>query len=117
MGIGRDEVEELAPAPWPGGARLLSEAMRPADTADRWTGFAPAAGALDGVALIVARNEQEEATAIALAAREAAEEAGPRGALGPPRPPLPRPLPAGLARRGLGPDLPAGARPQCEPAV
>ncbi len=81
MGASRDDVEELAPAE--GAARLraglLSEAMRPAETTDRWSDVAQRLGdkarteAVAGIALLEARNEAEEALAIALALREAIE--------------------------------------------
>jgi ATP-dependent helicase/nuclease subunit B len=63
--------------------RLLGEALRPAETTDRWaeTATADAEGAMAGVTLMVARNEQEEATAIALALREAVETPGATAAL------------------------------------
>src|SRR5436190_3884538 len=80
LGVTRDEVVPLARAPRAVRVRtkLVSEALRPADTTDRWASFTasktiPRAveAALAGVGLLVARNEQEEALAIALAIREA----------------------------------------------
>lgn len=79
IGIARADVEDLAqPAP-PLLARnlIVSEALRPAETTERWLDAAPhvaralADGALDGVCLVEAANEREEAIAIAVALREA----------------------------------------------
>lgn len=59
--------------------KIISEAMRPADTTDRWPHFQAAVAAhqrvvaLDGVALVEAPGEREEALAIALALRETLE--------------------------------------------
>jgi ATP-dependent helicase/nuclease subunit B len=86
IGIARADVEDLAPSPpedlappSPLAARnlVVSEALRPAETTERWVeaaaevGQALADGALDGVALIEAANEREEAIAIAVALRDA----------------------------------------------
>lgn len=80
--IGRADIVDLGGAPGSieGRARLMSQAMRPAVTTDNWVGFKEAAiapdtlkSALSGVGLVVARNEQEEALAIAVAFREAVE--------------------------------------------
>lgn len=60
-------------------ARLVSEALRPAATTDRWTGYlarvspGERAEALAEVELLTARNEAEEALAVAIALREALE--------------------------------------------
>lgn len=55
--------------------RIVNEAMRPAETTDAWAGrpgdAAPASEAFAEVALIEARNEEEEALAVAIALREA----------------------------------------------
>ena len=73
LGVPRDAVEALC-APQPAlavRARLVAEALRPAETTDLWASRAgpvdPAA--LDGVTLIEAANEREEAFAIAVALR------------------------------------------------
>jgi ATP-dependent helicase/nuclease subunit B len=83
IGIAREEVATLGRVTdaVEARARLLSEALRPAATTDAWVGFRKSApqgvdAALDGVGLVVARNEQEEALAIALAFRETVEDPG-----------------------------------------
>jgi ATP-dependent helicase/nuclease subunit B len=80
IGILRSDVVVLGEAA-PAAAlreRLVSEALRPAETTEAWAPGgavirdpATLAGALAGVGLLVARNEQEEALAIALAIRKA----------------------------------------------
>lgn len=76
LGVDRGEV-----GPWPGsdGARsarqvFLTEAMRPPDTADLWAVAARESSAVlragvEGLALIEAANEREEALAVAIAMR------------------------------------------------
>ncbi len=96
--------------------RLLSEALRPAATSDRWRGFRAeiAAGdfdlaaALDGLALIEARNEAEEALVVALALREAIEDPSATAALVTPDRDLARRVAAELTRWGLEIDDSAG---------
>lgn len=73
LGVARDAVEELS-APPPALAarmRLVAEALRPAETTDAWAARAGSVdpAALDGVTLIEAANEREEALAIAVALR------------------------------------------------
>jgi ATP-dependent helicase/nuclease subunit B len=80
IGITRKEVAALAlPAPH-GREMLVSEALRPASTTERWqsrrntTDFDPAANrALATLSMIEAANAEEEALAIAVALREAVE--------------------------------------------
>lgn len=70
-------------------AKLISEAMRPASTTERWHTFIAdaasdeidIAGSLNGVSLIEAATQQDEAEAIALILREAAETPGRTAAL------------------------------------
>lgn len=68
-------------------ARLISEAMRPAGTTERWEAFAaearrnPAASAPKGLSLIEAPTAQDEAEAVALILREAVETPGRTAAL------------------------------------
>ncbi|MEJ0011455.1 MAG: double-strand break repair protein AddB [Bauldia sp.] len=116
MGVARDAVTPLGDAP-DGGARvrLLSEASRPAETLDAWAGYTPPPAALDGVDLLVARNEQEEATAIALAIREAVEKPGVTVGLVTPDRTLARRVAAELGRWGLAVDDSAGAPLANEP--
>ncbi|MCZ8316160.1 double-strand break repair protein AddB [Phreatobacter sp.] len=76
VGIDRESVAVLA-APAPHGREaLVSEAMRPAATTDRWAmgGLSIPDAALDGVTVIEAANEREEALAIAIVLREVAED-------------------------------------------
>ncbi len=78
VGIGRDAVTILGEVPRGRAARdrLVSEALRPADTTDRWAALDLDAAALEGVTLIDAADEREEALAAALALREALEGPG-----------------------------------------
>jgi ATP-dependent helicase/nuclease subunit B len=70
-----------------GRARLISEAMRPAGTTERWEAFAaaarkdPEAAAPQGLSLIEAPTAQDEAEAVALILRAAAETPGRTAAL------------------------------------
>jgi ATP-dependent helicase/nuclease subunit B len=80
LGIARRDVTELgAPAPpLAARTRLIAEALRPADTTDHWREFRSAfrdsfATALDGVAVVEAAHEGEEALALAIRMREALE--------------------------------------------
>ncbi|MBZ8133611.1 double-strand break repair protein AddB [Afifella sp. IM 167] len=78
LGCRREEVRELAAAPAPLAARmrLVSDALRPAATTDHWA-EAPAPGGeggLEGIALIEAQDEREEALTAALILRRAVEE-------------------------------------------
>ena len=89
MGADRSDVADL------GGAddviaarsRLVSEALRPAETTDLWQAnrgavtASVAAGALENMALIEAPDERHEALAIAIALRSAVSEPGRRAAL------------------------------------
>ena len=89
IGILRADIEEIGE---PDGearlrARLVSEALRPAETTDEWagsrTGFGGAEidAALAGVTLVEAPRERDEAAAIAVALRQAVEETGGSAAL------------------------------------
>ncbi len=83
-GIDRREVMTLGAVtpPLTARARLVSEAMRPAETTEAWAEAAPVPpDATEGLTLLVARNEQEEALALALALREAVETDGATAAL------------------------------------
>jgi ATP-dependent helicase/nuclease subunit B len=76
LGIARGEVDEIAPPALPAREHLLSEAMRPAATTDRWAERAPddAMPSTEGLAVIEAANERDEALAIAVLLREVAED-------------------------------------------
>ena len=91
--------------------RLVGEALRPAETTDQWAAIdvAEAGAAMRGVTLMVARNEQEEATAIALAIREAVEKPDVTAALVTPDRTLARRVAVELGRWGLAIDDSAGA--------
>ena len=105
IGIARHEVADLADAPPRIATRtaVLAAAMRPAGALD-WTKVTVEPDALEGVGLIVARNEQDEATAIALAMREALEQEGASAALVTPDRTLARRVAAELGRWGLAVD-------------
>ncbi|MFZ5692617.1 MAG: double-strand break repair protein AddB [Pseudomonadota bacterium] len=83
LGVTRDQVEQLAQPAAHGRERLASEAMRPAETTDRWrdtlreNGFeAQKQSALASLTLIEAATAEEEAVAVALALREAMNDDG-----------------------------------------
>jgi ATP-dependent helicase/nuclease subunit B len=83
--LARLNVPRADVTPWPPGtapgpeaarARLLREAMRPAETTDRWRDLSPRDIDLDGLtgfSLVECASVQEEAGVIALAMREALE--------------------------------------------
>ncbi len=108
-----DTVQLWADAAPPCAARnaLLSLAMRPAPVTDQWRlegpAFGDVAGATAGISLIEAPSPRHEATAIALALRDAAES-GRTAALITPDRGLTRQVSAALARWGLEPDDSAG---------
>ncbi|ADZ72614.1 double-strand break repair protein AddB [Polymorphum gilvum] len=126
LGLGRDRV---APLGGPETAdlalrdRIVSEALRPAETSDAWTGFlertplAARRAALSDVALLSARNEVEEALAVAVVLREAVER-GETAALVSPDRMLARRVAEDLGRWGIAVDDSAG-RPldQTPPAI
>ncbi len=109
IGVSRDEVLTLGAPPPALAARaaLVSEALRPADSTDAWRlrdgALAPAAvaEALDGVAVIVADHETEEAIALAIAMREVLETPGKTAVLVTPDPSIARRVSAELARWGV----------------
>ncbi|WP_075214316.1 double-strand break repair protein AddB [Mongoliimonas terrestris] len=109
MGIDRDAVRPLGVVTDAAARRfrLVSEAMRPAETTDRWPAFTAALApdgldaALHGMALVVAANEAEEALAVALALRETLETEGATAALVTPDRTLARRVCAELARFGV----------------
>jgi ATP-dependent helicase/nuclease subunit B len=109
IGIRRDDVKTLGSLSPDLDARsaFLSEALRPADSTDRWRERDKAlatesvAAALDGVSILVADNENEEALALAIAVRETLETPGKTAALVTPDPSIARRVSAELARWGL----------------
>ena len=117
IGLTRMDIAELAkPAPALGARRrLLSEALRPADTTDLWTANRPivdqalAQGALAGVSLVEAANERDEAAAIAVALRHAIAREGATAALVTPDRALARRVAAELRRFGIRADDSGGS--------
>jgi ATP-dependent helicase/nuclease subunit B len=107
IGIERADVKHLGePAPH-GRERLLSEALRPAYATERWRelgGEAYASAALDRLAVIEAANTEEEALAIAVALREAADTPGETAALITPDRGLARRVASALARWNVAVD-------------
>jgi ATP-dependent helicase/nuclease subunit B len=90
LGCGRSDVASLGGRPSQqvrARNRLVAETMRPAGTTERWETFAaaarcdPAASAPAGLSLIEAPTAQDEAEAVALILREAAETPGRTAAL------------------------------------
>lgn len=108
LGIGRADVTVLGKPPPHDRAVLLSEALRPSVTSDRWhsrlaePGFAETLGpSLDGLAVIEAANAEDEALAIAVALRETLDDPGKRVALATPDRALARRVAAALGRWGI----------------
>ena len=105
LGMARKDVVTLRkPAPH-GREALVSEALRPASTTERWHAHAKkkdfdtaAAKALASLSLIEAANAEEEALAIAVALREAIETPGKHAALVTPDRALARRVVAALER-------------------
>ena len=109
LGATREDVAPLGDRAARARARLMSDAMRPAETTDVWAGATPDAAAIDGLADIIAANEQEEALAIAIALREGIEQGVVRAALVTPDRTIARRVSAELMRFGLEIDDSAGA--------
>jgi ATP-dependent helicase/nuclease subunit B len=106
IGVTRDDVTPIG-SPEPALAArsaFLSEALRPAESTDLWRErgwtLSPLAlaAALQGVTIIVADNENEEALALAIAMRETLETPGKIAALITPDPSIARRVSAELAR-------------------
>ena len=120
LGVTRHEVRPLGEPSADMALRgeILSRAMSPARSTDRWSGWRQTlepqavAAAFADVCLIEAANEREEATAIAIAIRLALEEPGRHGesqaALITPDRALARRVAAELARFGITADDSAG---------
>jgi ATP-dependent helicase/nuclease subunit B len=112
----RSAVQVLGPVDEAGAARsrLLSEALRPADTTDRWAAMPPAvrhalaSQGFEGLKLIDAHDEREEALAVAIALREVMEMPGRTAALVTPDRSLAARVTAELARWGVTVDDSAG---------
>ena len=118
LGVTRAEVTILPgsapPAALAARARLVSEAMRPASTTDRWQNYFRTAdrdllaAATDGISLITAPTAQDEAEVAALILREALETPGRSAALVSPDRLLARRVAARLAAWGITVDDSAG---------
>ena len=105
MGITREAVKQLAAPATHGREMLVSEALRPATTTDRWqrrfsTGDFTAAAdrAMAGVTVIETGNVEDEALAIAVCLRETIEIPGKTAALVTPDRTLARRVVAALER-------------------
>ncbi len=105
IGVARDAVETLGVPARHGREAFVSEALRPAATTQRWQQTlkeqpfaARTADALEDVAVIEAANAEEEALAVAVVLREAAEEPGKTAALVTPDRALARRVLAALGR-------------------
>jgi ATP-dependent helicase/nuclease subunit B len=106
IGVARADVTRLGEAD--ARARFLTEAMRPAESTHLWFANRPEP-ALDGVALIEADNEAEEALAAAVALRETLATPGRTAALVTPDPKIARRVAAELARWDVEVENTAGA--------
>jgi len=124
IGAARTDVREIggvAP-PLAARARLISEALRPADSTELWRRRDDALAedkvsrGLAGLAVIEAADEAEEALALAVAMREALETPDKRAALISPDLGLTRRVLAELARWGVAPDVSAGRSLSDSPA-
>src|SRR5271166_138113 len=109
IGVARADVRTLGAPSSPLAARaaFLSEALRPAESTESWrerdAALAPSAvaAALDGVSIVVADTDTEEALALAIAMREVLETPGKTAALITPDPTIARRVAAELARWGV----------------
>ena len=109
IGVRREDVTTLGSlsAALTARSAFLSEALRPAGSTDRWRDRERAlsppsvAAALEGVTIVIADNENEEALALAIALRETLETPGKTAALITPDPTIARRVSAELARWGV----------------
>jgi len=111
LGVERDAVHPFTAARDPRAerGRLLSEALRPAATAEAWRHLPPfSAAAVDGISRIEAPGPREEAGAVALILRQALELPGRTAALVTPDRALARRVAAELERWELALDDSAG---------
>ena len=118
IGVAPGEVEDLGTATdgLAARGRLLTEAMRPAETTEAWNALAagavePVAGiaeGFEGLSVIEAPDERIEALAVALALREAIETPGQVAALVTPDRGLAERVAIELARWGITADDSAG---------
>ena len=116
IGVERSDIVEIgaAPALLTARAAIVSEALRPAESTERWADSravvveATASGALDGVTLVEAADERDEALAIAVALRKSAADPMARAALVTADRGLARRVSAELLRFGIQADDSAG---------
>ena len=113
--LGALDVDRTTVPEWDGGteeragrARLISEALRPAQTTDAWRKVEIDAAALTGVARIDCPGPEEEARVVALLLRETLEQPGRSAALVTPDRALARRVAAELRRWGIEIDDSAG---------
>ena len=118
VGIARDAVVPLLPPDRHGRESLMSEVMRPAATTELWgeSGLRATADMLDGLTVIDAANERDEALAIALTLREIAEDPKASAAVVTPDRALARRVLAELARWNVTVDD-SGGQPLAGSAV
>lgn len=104
IGVERKAVKILAKSPRMAREKLLSEAMRPAETTESWRALTPKdipSQALEGLARIDCATAQEEASVIALLMREALETSDKTCALVTPDRRLARRVALALKRWGI----------------
>ena len=114
--IGRQDVESLGAIPKDLAARrkFMSQAMSPAEATAEWVAYRESAAAseitaaLEGISLIEAQDEREEALALAIAMRHALEAPGQTAALITPDRKLARRVSAELQRWGAEAEDTAG---------
>jgi ATP-dependent helicase/nuclease subunit B len=109
LALARRDVMVLGAPPPHARERLVSEALRPAETTDLWPQRLAAFGdarerGLADLALIEAANAEEEALAVAVVLREAVETPGRSAALVTPDRALARRVMAALGRWGIAAD-------------
>jgi ATP-dependent helicase/nuclease subunit B len=75
LGTRRSDVHQIGEGPVPERNRTISAAMMPAVSTGLWARRNQSPSAMSGVALVEARSERQEALAIAIAMREALEDA------------------------------------------
>jgi ATP-dependent helicase/nuclease subunit B len=116
LGIGREDVVEIGSVapPLAARARLLSEALRPAETTELWRDYRAATPAeeielaLADVTFVEAADDREEALALAVALRQVVETPEATAALVTPDRNLARRVAAELTRWGIEIDDSAG---------
>lgn len=101
LGVERAAVTDLDHSQHPAREAFLSDALRPAETSERWQDAAHPPEALADISLIEAADEREEALAIAVAMRAALETPDATVALSTPDRALARRVVAELARFGI----------------